>query len=217
MSKSHPEVTAFLKTIKPWRTELNALRKIVRQFGLTEDWKWRQPCYTHEGRNIAILSSLKEYCALGFFNGSLLNNEHGLLVAPGKHSQFTRLLKFTSVKQITSIDAVIRRLIEEAIVIEASGKRVQTKAVSEYEVPDELHQRFQQDPAFQTAFASLTPGRQKGYLLHFSGAKQSKSRTARIEKYAQRILDGKGMRDCVCGHSARFPTCDGSHKNHSDE
>ncbi|MEO1527263.1 MAG: YdeI/OmpD-associated family protein [Planctomycetota bacterium] len=214
MSKPHPEVTAFLKSIESWKRELTALRKIARDCGLNEDWKWRQPCYTHEGRNIAILSHLKSYCAISFFNGALLSNEHGRLVAPGKNSQFTRLIKFTSVAQILEAEPVLRDCIAEAIDVEKSGRKVETKPVSEYEVPDELRAKFDEDPAFRVAFESLTPGRRKGYLLHFTGAKQSKSRAARIEKYTRRIMDGKGIRDCVCGHSARFPSCDGSHKDH---
>ena len=211
MTKAHPEVTAHFKTLTAWKAELKSLRKITRQCGLTETWKWRQPCYTHEDRNIAILGAFKNYCAISFFNGSLLKNEHGLLLAPGKDSQFTRMLKFTSGEQIAETESIIRACIAEAIQVEASGRKVQTKSVSDYEIPDELRAEFANDPVFQSAFESLTPGRQKGYLLHFAGAKQSKSRAARIAKYRQRILDGKGMRDCICGHSAKYPNCDGSH------
>lgn len=211
MSKAHPEVTAYFKTLGTWKVELQALRKIARQSGLTETWKWRQPCYTHENRNVAILSGFKGYCAISFFNGSLLKNKHGLLVAPGKDSQFTRLLKFTSVEEIVATESIIQACIAEAIQVETSGQKVQTKSVSDYEVPDELRAEFANDPVFQNAFESLTPGRQRGYLLHFAGAKQSKSRAARIAKYRQRILDGKGMRDCICGHSTKYPSCDGSH------
>lgn len=215
MSKANPDVTAFLKTVDSWRVELRALRKIVRDCDLVEDWKWRQPCYTYRDRNILLLSNFKDYCAVSFFNGSLLKNEQGLLVAPGKDSQFTRLIKFTSVDQISEFEPIIRSSITEAIEIELSGKKVQAKSVGEYDVPDELTTKFEENPSLKSAFESLTPGRQKGYLLYFAGAKQSKSRTARIEKYAQRIMEGKGMRDCVCGHSAKFPACDGSHTRRS--
>lgn len=213
MNKTNPKVDDHFNNVGQWEAELRQLRAIVLDYPFNEAYKWKQPCYVFGKSNVVILSEFKEYCALSFFKGSLLKDPYGLLVAPGENSQSTRMFKFTSVEEITEIKEIVRAYIQEAIDVEKAGLKVELKSKSEYDVPDELLSKFDEDPAFKTAFDALTPGRQKGYLLHFSSAKQSKSRTDRIEKYRERIFDGKGMQDCVCEHSKRMPRCDGSHKD----
>ena len=212
MQQTNPQVDDHLRTVDQWQAELEQLRAIVLTCPLTEQFKWRQPCYVFEKSNVVILSGFKEYCALSFFKGALLKDPHGLLVAPGENSQSSRIIKFTNVQEIIEMEEILRAYIDEAIEVEKAGLKVEFKPKSEYAVPEELQSKFDEDPVFKTAFEALTPGRQKGYLLYFAGAKQSKARTARIEKYTPRIFDGKGMRDCVCGLSKRYPSCDGSHK-----
>jgi len=212
MSSTNLKVDEHLNKAKRWQAELKQLRAIVLECQLTEEWKWRQPCYTFQGSNILIVSGFKEYCSLNFFKGSLLKDPHDLLVAPGENSQASRLIKFISVQEIAEMEESLKAYIHNAIEVEKSGLKVKLKPTSEYAVPEELTNKFHEDPAFKAAFEALTPGRQKGYLLHFSGAKQSKSRVARIERFTERIFDGKGMQDCVCGLSNRMPRCDGSHK-----
>ena len=212
MSQTNPKVDHYLQHVDAWRAELQKLRAILLGCALVEEFKWRQPCYTFQKSNVAILSGFKEYCALGFFKGALLTDPHNLLVAPGANSQSSRLLKFTSVQEVADVEEVIRAYVAEAVAVEKAGLKVALKPKSDYPIPAELQHKFDDDPAFEAAFAALTPGRQKGYLLHFAGAKQSKSRAARIERYAPRIFDGKGMQDCVCGLSKKPPGCDGSHK-----
>ncbi len=213
MNQMNSKVDDYLSNVKQWREELQQLRTIVLECQLTEEFKWREPCYTFQNGNVVIISGFKEYCALNFFKGSLMKDPHNLLLAPGENSQASRQIRLTTVDQIVEMTPILKAYIQDAIEVEKAGLKVEYKSKEDYAIPDELHHKFDADPAFKAAFEALTPGRQKGYLLYFSGAKQAKSRTARIEKYAERILDGKGMRDCVCGHSKRMPACDGSHKN----
>ena len=216
MNQTNPRVDEYVRNVEQWQEELKTLRAIVLDCQLTETFKWRQPCYTFEGNNVVILSGFKDFFSLNFFKGSLLQDPRGLLVAPGENSQASRQIQFTSVQEIAEMEDILRAYIHEAIEVEKAGLKIEFKAKSEYAVPEELLCRFEDDPAFHDAFEALTPGRQKGYLLHFAGAKQPKTRTARIEKYRERIFDGKGMQDCVCGLSNKLPTCDGSHKNIAD-
>ena len=212
IKKRHPEADSYLNNLDRWRAEMVRLREIVLESPLSEDWKWKQPCYTFNKANVVILSDFKAYASLNFFKGSLIKDPLGLLVAPGENSQSSRQLRFTSVAEIDEKEEAIRDYIHAAIEIEKAGLKVEYKPKSDYPVPAELLAEFDEAPDFKAAFEALTPGRQKGYLLHFGGAKQSKSRTARIEKYRERIFDGKGMQDCVCGLSKKLPRCDGSHK-----
>lgn len=205
-----PQVDDYLTRV-PWEKELTALRLILLDCGLTEEWKWRQPCYTFQGKNIGILASFKDSCAVSFFKGVLLQDDHGILEKPGENSQSVRFARFTHVKQITELDAILKAYIYEAIEIEKAGLKVELKSNSELVFPEELHAKFAQDPAFHYAFQALTPGRQRGFNLYFSGAKSAKSREARIEKHTERILAGKGINDCICGLSQKMPRCDGSH------
>ncbi|MEM7132053.1 MAG: DUF1801 domain-containing protein [Chloroflexota bacterium] len=216
MNQTNPKVDDYLNNIAQWQAELKQLRAIVLECPLTEEWKWRQPCYTFQQGNVVIISPFKEYCSLNFFKGSLMKDPHDLLVAPGENSQASRQIRFTSVDEIVEMAPTLKAYIENAIEVEKAGLKVEFKSKAEYDVPEELEEEFAEDPDFYEAFESLTPGRQKGYLLYFSGAKQPQTRKARIEKYKSRIFDGKGMQDCVCGHSKRYPQCDGSHNNISE-
>lgn len=195
MGKTNPEVDAFFSKAEKWREEMERLRTIVLDCGLTEELKWYQPCYTFDGHNVAIVSKFKDYCVLSFFKGVLLNDPEGILVAPGENSQSTRQIQFTSVDEVVEMEAAIRAYVHEAVAVEKSGRQVQLKKTREYDVPEELKEKLDGDPAFKAAWEALTPGRQRGYLLHFSGAKQSSTRMSRVERHRQRILDGKGMHD----------------------
>ena len=178
-----------------WTEELETLREIVLECGLTEELKWSVPCYTFEGNNIAIVSAFKEYCSISFFKGVLLKDTGGILSRQGENSQAGRLVKFTDVRQIIEKASILKEYIAEAIEIEKAGLKVEYKDVSEYEMPEELQNKLNQNEAFKNAFNALTPGRQKGYILYFSQPKQSKTRESRIEKCLPRIFVGKGLND----------------------
>ena len=178
-----------------WQAELQKLRAILLDLGLTEDLKWKIPCYTDQNRNIVLLSAFKEYCALSFFKGALLKDDKGILEAPGENTQAARLIRFTGVAQIAELETAIRAYVGEAIELEKAGLQVDFKAKNELQFPPELEEKFARDPDFYDAFQALTPGRQRGYLLYFTGAKQSQTRNARIEKYRAKILEGKGFHD----------------------
>tara|TARA_R110000868_G_scaffold4211_2_gene26428 strand:- start:33420 stop:34055 length:636 start_codon:yes stop_codon:yes gene_type:complete len=208
----NPKVDLFLSKAKNWQAEMEHLRSIVLACQLTEELKWKQPCYTFQGNNILIIGAFKDYSALLFFKGSLLQDTNNILVKPGEHTQGGRQIRFTSVAEIIEKEAVLKAYIYEAVEVEKAGLKVDYKASTAYVIPEELQKKLAIDPVFKTAFGSLTPGRQRAYNLHFSGAKQSATRESRIEKYRQQILDGKGINDCTCGLSKRMPTCDGSHK-----
>jgi uncharacterized protein YdeI (YjbR/CyaY-like superfamily) len=180
--------------VHTWAAELELLRKLVLECGLNEELKWGVPCYTHKGHNILLVSAFKEYCALSFFKGTLLADTEGILKAPGKNSQATRLLKFTSVQEIMELEAVLKAYVFEAIEVEKAGLKVVFKKNPE-PIPEELQQKLDKDPYFRTSFESLTPGRQRGYIIFFSQAKLSKTRQARIETYTSKILNGQGLHD----------------------
>ena len=180
--------------VHSWTEELRALRQLVLDCELKEELKWSMPCYTLEGANVAMVSAFKEYACLSFFKGSLLNDPEGLLVKPGENSQATRQLRFTSLDEIRARKAAILELIRQAIQLETSGKKVAFKKNPE-PIPEELQTRLGADPALKAAFEALSPGRQRGYILHVSGAKQAATRMARVEKHIPRILQGKGIHD----------------------
>ena len=181
--------------VHTWPDELNELRRIVQECGLTEELKWGVPCYTSEKKNIAIVSAFKEYCSLSFFKGALLRDEQGILTSPGENSQSARQIRFTSVEEITPLESILKDYLREAMEVEKSGQKVDFKAKSELTLPDELQAMFRKLPALESAFRALTPGRQRGYVLFFSSAKQPQTRAARIEKHIPRILEGLGMHD----------------------
>ena len=206
------KVGIFLEKATKWRQELEQLRAIILDCGLTEEWKWRVPCYTFEGSNIVLINSFKGYCAVGFFKGVLLKDVEGILYQQTENSQSARLIRFSNLQEITESESVLRSYIQEAIEIEKAGLKVEFKKNTELVFLEELQQKLEEIPAFKKAFYGLTPGRQRAYDLYFSAPKQSQTRQSRIEKYTQQILDGKGINDCTCGLSKKFPNCDGSHK-----
>ncbi len=208
----NPKVDAFLLNTKKWREELTVLRSIVMNSGLGEELKWGAPCYVHEKANVIIIHGFKDYFALLFFKGALMKDPQNLLHKPGENTQSGRQIRLTSMDEMLGQEEVLRAYIQHAIEVEKAGEKVITKKTEEYPVPSELEESFAENSDLQHAFYGLTPGRQRAYLLHFAEAKQSATRKARIEKYTQRILNGKGILDCWCGLSKRMPTCDGSHK-----
>ena len=208
----NPKVDAFLLNVKKWREELTILRSIVMDSGLVEELKWGAPCYVYDTANIIIIQGFKEYFALMFFKGALMNDPQDLLQKPGENTQSGRQIRMTSMDEMLGLEEMLRAYIQNAIAVEKAGVKVVVKKTEEYPVPVELEESFASNSHLQDAFYGLTPGRQRAYLLHFSEAKQSATRKARIEKYTSRILKGKGILDCWCGLSKRMPTCDGSHK-----
>jgi uncharacterized protein YdeI (YjbR/CyaY-like superfamily) len=194
-SKANPKVDAFIANAKKWQAELQKLRAILLDSELTEEFKWSQPCYTFQGKNVVVISGLKESCALAFFKGVLLKDVHGVLTRPGQHSQSTRWMKFASVREIAELKSAVKAYIREAIEIEKAGLKVKLKKTSDLKFPEELQLMLDEFPDFRTAFDGLTPGRQRAYIYHFSAPKQSKAREARIQKYMPHILKGKGLLD----------------------
>lgn len=190
----NPKVDKFLNRAKKWQEEMEQLRMISLECGLKEALKWGKPCYTFQKSNIAIIQPFKESCAFMFFKGVLLEDPKDILESPGKHSQAARRIPFTSVQEIIEMEPVIKAYIREAVEAEKAGLEVKVKKKPE-PVPEELQEKLDENPALKTAFEALTPGRQRAYILYFSGAKQSKTRTRRVEKYIPQILDGKGMND----------------------
>jgi len=192
-SKADPRVDAFIADAKRWQEELKKLRAILLESELIEELKWHQPCYTREGKNVCILSVLKESCALAFFKGALLKDVHGVLTRPGQHTQAGRWIKFTSVREIAEMKSILKAYIREAIAVEKSGMKVKLKKTSDLKVPEEFQLMLDEFPNLKAAFDALTPGRQRAYIYHFSAPKQSKTREARVRKFMPHILKGKGI------------------------
>jgi uncharacterized protein YdeI (YjbR/CyaY-like superfamily) len=212
MSLRNPQVDAFIENAKKWSAEMALLRELVLECGLTEEYKWRQPCYALNGKNVLFVSAFKDSCVLAFFKGSLLADPSTILAHAGENTQGMRMIRFTNCEQIKALQKEIKQYIFEAIEIEKAGLKVPKSDVSAPTYPVELKEVFERDLAFQSAFEKLTPGRKRAYILHFSSAKQVETRFSRIDKYRTRILNGKGIDDCICGLSKRMPSCDGSHK-----
>ena len=190
---TNPQVDDYIGRSEKWRDEIVELRPHLLSAGLTEEIKWGKPCYSHEGRNIAIVQEMKDFLALMFFKGALLNDPDGVLEAQGPNSRSARRMRFTSVEEVTRSAAVVKAYVDDAIAVEVAG--LQVDPPSELVLVEELRQRLDQDPDLEAAFQALTPGRQREYNLHISGAKQAKTRVARVEKFVPKILDGKGLRD----------------------
>jgi uncharacterized protein YdeI (YjbR/CyaY-like superfamily) len=190
-----PKVDDYLRKAKRWQEEMTLLREIVNSCGLTEELKWYQPCYTVEGKNVAIISSFKDHCIIGLFKGALLKDPEKILVKPGQNTQSGRQIRFTSLQEIKDKRSVLKKYLKDAIQLEKTGAKVDYKKTEAYQVPAELLQAFQKSKAFKSAFEALTPGRQRGYLLYFSSAKQSATRSSRIEKSKPDIFSGKGLHD----------------------
>jgi uncharacterized protein YdeI (YjbR/CyaY-like superfamily) len=175
-----------------WAAEIAEMRRVLAGLAMNEECKWGKPTYTADGKNVVILQGFKEYFALGFFQGALLNDPKKLLVQLGQ-VQAGRVMKFTSAREITAKAATIKAYVREAIAVEKAGLRMKKRSTSDFPVPEELRQRFRRDPRFKRAFEALTPGRQRSYLYHFAAAKQSATRMARIDKAVPAIFEGRGF------------------------
>lgn len=191
----NPKVIQFLSKAKKWQDEMTLLREIITECDLEEDFKWMHPCYTLNNANIVLIHGFKDYCALLFFKGVLMKDEKGILIQQTENVQDRRQLRFKNTAEIEKLESVIREYIQEAIAIEKAGLKVVMKTTAQYQMPDEFQTVLEDMFELKKAFYSLTPGRQKAYLLYFSSAKQAKTREARIEKYIPKILDGKGLDD----------------------
>lgn len=191
----NPKVDWFFEKNTPWQEAYGLLRDIALDSGLTEELKWGHPCYTLNGKNVFLIHGFKDYCALLFHKGALLKDTKGLLVQQTKNVQSARQIRFASVKEIEVLTPLLKRYIREAITLEKVGKQVVLKKTAEFDMPEEFSTAMKQMPDLKKAFNALTPGRQRGYLLYFAGAKQSKTRMVRIEKHLDRILAGKGLDD----------------------
>jgi len=195
MSGTNPKVDFYFTKAKKWQQELDQLRKIMLDTGLSEELKWGVPCYTLQKSNIVLIHVFKEYCALLFFKGALLNDANGILIRQTENTQSARQIRFTNIREIFDLGPLIISYIDEAIAIEKAGLKVDFKKSTELIYPEEFQNKLDQIPALKTAFEALTPGRQKAYHLYFSAAKQAKTRESRVEKYIPQILSGKGLDD----------------------
>ncbi len=194
-AKTNPKVDAVLSRAEQWREELQKLRMIILECGLTEELKWYQPCYTFENKNIVLIHGFKEYCALLFMKGALMKDPKGILIQQTENVQAGRQIRFANVQEIMSMKSTLKAYIHEAIAVEKSGLKIKMKKTSEFKMPEEFQKKLKENGALNTAFHALTPGRQRAYLLYFSSAKQSQTRESRIEKYRSQILKGKGIMD----------------------
>ncbi len=195
MNATHPKVDAYLNRTKDWREEVEQLRAIALASGLTEELKWGHPCYSLEGSNVVLIHTFKAYCAFLFFKGALMKDPKDLLIQQTKNVQAARQIRFTKDTDIPKMKADLKAYIQQAIVVQKAGLEVEYKDTSAFEMPGEFQSALKKNAALKKAFEALTPGRQRAYLLHFSSAKQSKTRESRIEKCAPRILKGKGLQD----------------------
>ena len=195
MNKKNPGVDEFYDSAGQWQAEFRELRKIVLDSPLNEELKWGVPCYSFNGNNVILVHGFRKYCALLFVKGALLKDVNGILIRQTENVQAGRQIRFTSVQEIVEIEPVIKAYVQEAIEIEKAGLKVEFKPTSEFTVPEEFQKKLDESPTLKTVFHTLTPGRQRAYLLYFSQPKQSKTRESRIEKYIPHILDGKGLND----------------------
>lgn len=191
----NPKVDWYFEKAGKWQEEIKKLRTIILGCDLTEDLKWGCPCYTFEKKNIALIHVFKEYCAVLFFKGALLKDSKGLLIQQTENVQSARQMRFTSVRDITKVEKVLKDYLYEAVEVEEKGLKVTLKKTEDFAVPEEFESKLKKNKALKAAFSALTPGRQRAYLFYFSQAKQSKTREARIEKYLPHILEGKGLDD----------------------
>jgi len=191
----NPKVDFYFNKAEKWQKELEKLRMIALDCLLTEELKWGVPCYTFQKSNIVLIHDFKEYCAFLFFKGALLNDTNGILIQQTENTQATRQIRFTNVREIVELESIIKTYIYEAIEVEKAGLEITFKKTEEFIIPDEFQKKLDEAPELKTAFEALTPGRQRAYLLYFSAPKQSKTREARIEKYIEHILSGKGLKD----------------------
>jgi uncharacterized protein YdeI (YjbR/CyaY-like superfamily) len=192
---THPKVDELFTRKGPWEKELNMLRKIALDSPLTEEFKWYQPCYTYEGKNVLILGGFKEFCTMSFFKGALLKDPEGILEKAGENTRSARIVRITDAKQVSKLAPILKQYILEAVALEKSGTKFDFESTRTTETPPEVKGLFRKDKALGAAFRALTPGRQRGYLIYFSAAKQPATRLARVEKYRRKIMAGKGMQD----------------------
>jgi len=190
----NPKVDGYLRKTKKWREEMEKLRRIILECRLTEELKWGKPCYTFQESNIVIIQGFKEFCALLFCKGALLNDPNGVLKKPGENTQAARRIPFTNVREIVEMEPILKACIHEAIEVEKAGLEVNFKKNPE-PIPEEFQNKLDEIAALKTAFGALTPGRQRAYILYFSAPKQSKTRESRVEKCMRQILKGKGLND----------------------
>lgn len=191
----HPEVDEYFNRLSQWQDALEKLRAILLDCQLIETLKWNNPCYTYQDCNVAIIATLKDCCVLSFFKGALLQDTHGILAAPGENTRSARVVRFISVQEVNALASVLTAYIHEAIAIERAGRKVFPVTSTAHNVPTEFASKLQDHPDLKKAFNTLTPGRQRGYLLYFSQPKQSKTRAARVAQCISRILAGKGLND----------------------
>lgn len=191
----NPNVDFYFEKEEQWQRELGGLRSIILDCGLAEELKWGVPCYTWNGANVLLIHAFREYCAILFHKGALLQDVEGVLVQQTKNVQAGRQIRFRSLQDVVDMEPVIRSYIHEAVEVERAGLKVEFRKTDEFDVPEEFQKRLDRDADLRAAFEGLTPGRQRGYLLHFGGAKKSETRESRIEKSVPRILEGKGLQD----------------------
>ena len=191
----NPKVDWFFSKDTQWQKEYEKLRKIILDCGLIEELKWGCPCYAFENTNIVLIHGFKEYCALLFFKGALLNDPNGILIQQTKNVQSARQIRFTNIREIGKMEKILKAYVYEAIEVERAGLKVKLKKTSEFKVPEEFQKRLDKNSSLKKAFDALTPGRQRAYIFYFSQAKQTKTREARVEKYIKQILNGKGLDD----------------------
>lgn len=191
----NPKAESFFNKATKWQKEYEKLRAIVLDCGLTEEFKWMHPCYTFQNSNVVLIHGFKEYCALLFHKGVLLDDPEGILIQQTEHVQSARQIRFTDVQEIVAMTSALKAFIYQAIEVEKAGLKVELKKTSEFTMPVEFQKALDEDNALKTAFEALTPGRQRGYLLYFSKAKQSKTRASRVQKCIPQILEGLGLKD----------------------
>lgn len=191
----NPKVDGFFKKAKQWRDEFEELRRIILTCPLTEELKWGKPSYSFQKGNVVLIHGFKEYCALLFFKGALLKDPKGILVQQTENVQAARQIRFTHVREIVKLESTLKAYIKEAIEVEKAGLEVEYKKTSDFKVAEEFRKKLDEIPALKKAFAALTPGRQRGYMLYFSQPKQSKTRASRVKKCMPQILKGKGLHD----------------------
>ncbi|HUN62058.1 MAG TPA: DUF1801 domain-containing protein [Candidatus Sulfotelmatobacter sp.] len=193
--KTNAKVDEFLRKAKKWQPEFKKLRTLILDCELTEELKWGFPCYALDGRNVVLMHGFKEYCALLFFKGALLRDPKRILIQQTENVQSSRQIRFKNVREITELEASLKAYLREAIDAERAGLKVVLKKTGEFHIPEEFQKKLEERPGLKAAFEALTPGRQRAYLLHFSRAKQAKTRESRIEKWTPQILKGKGLDD----------------------
>ena len=191
----NPKVDFYFRKAEKWQKEFEKLRMIILDCGLTEELKWGCPCYTFQNTNIVLIHGFKEYCAVLFFKGALLNDPNGILIQQTKNVQSARQIRFTNVQEIVKLERILKAYIYEAVEVKKAGLKVKLKKTSEYKIPEEFQNKLNRSSALKKAFEALTPGRQRAYIFYFSQPKQSKTRESRVEKSIEQILNGKGLND----------------------